>query len=75
MKVSAKGSEVLGHDELMGLLGCILYAVRSLSRKKYPNSRKFANMIPSTVWLEPDVKALMGTLERALREGRETVEV
>jgi len=31
-------------------------------------------MIPSTVWLEPDVKALMGTLERALREGKETVE-
>ncbi len=74
LKVHTKGTEVLGHDEIMGLLGCILYAVRSLSRKKYPNSRKFANMIPSTVWLEPDVKMLMGRLERAFKTGKESLE-
>ena len=74
LKVSAKGTEVLGHDELVGLLSCILYAIRSLSRKKYPNSRRYINRVPSTVWLEPDVKMLMGTLERSLREGKETVE-
>ena len=74
LKISAKGSEVLGNDEVNELLACLLEVVRIRKRKYSPNSHLFRNHVPTHVRLEPDVKVFMGRLERTLREGKETVE-
>ena len=74
LKIQAKGSEVLGNDEVNELLACLLEVVRIRKRKYSPQSHLFRNHVPTHVRLEPDVKVFMGRLERTLREGKETVE-
>ena len=74
LKISAKGSEVLGNDEVNELLACLLEVVRIRKRKYSPQSHLFRNHVPTHVRLDPDVKVFMGRLERTLREGKETVE-
>ena len=74
LKIQAKGSEVLGNDEVNELLACLLEVVRIRKRKYSPQSHLFRNHVPTHVRLDPDVKVFMGRLERTLREGKETVE-
>ena len=74
LKISAKGSEVLGNDEVNELLACLLEVVRIRKRKYSPQNHLFRNHVPTHVRLDPDVKVFMGRLERTLREGKETVE-
>ena len=74
LKISTKGSEVLGNDEVNELLACILEVVRIRKRKSNFYSRRFRTHVPTHVRLESDVKTFMGRLERTLREGKETVE-
>ena len=74
LKIQAKGSEVLGNDEVNELLACLLEVVRIRRRKNNVYSRRFRTHVPTHVRLESDVKTFMGRLERTLREGKETVE-
>lgn len=82
LKVSSHGekrkswtTEILGLVEVGELEAVCRFARRSLQRKKYPNSRKYVNAVPKTVWLDEDEKIVLGRLERAIREGKETVDV
>ena|SRR3990172_4171792 len=72
LKITAKGPEVLGNDEVDRLLACVLIAIRALGRKHH--AAKFRSHIPTHVRLDSDVKMFMGRLERTLQEGKETVE-
>ena len=74
LKISTKGSEVLGNDEVNELLACILEVVRIRKRKNNFYSHRFRNHVPVHIRVDPDVKSFMGRLERTLREGKETVE-
>lgn len=74
LTVTGRGSEVLGRDKIMDLLVFCHFAVRLLEKKRHPNSRKWRNIVPTHVRLEPDVKMLLGRLDRAFKEGRESLE-
>ena len=74
LKIQAKGSEVLGNDEVNELLACLLEVVRLRKRKNNWYSHRFRTHVPTHIRLDPDVKTFMGRLERTLREGKETVE-
>ncbi len=73
VKLSAlnRGTEVLGHDELMDLLAYCVFALRLETRKNYPRSRKYTNMTPRTVWLPENVKKILGSLEKHLQAIRD----